>query len=52
MFQNSFRPSGIIEQGKSYFSGNHKLYGSKVEISVLPIGLAVDSSEIFPGSAS
>ena len=28
-FQQSFRSSGSVEEGKLYFSGKHKLYGHK-----------------------
>ena len=41
-FQQAFRPSGSIEEGKRYFSSKHKLYGYKVDVSVLPNGLALD----------
>ena len=37
-FQQAFRPSRGIEEGKRYFSGKHKLYGYKVEVSVMPNG--------------
>ena len=40
-FQQEFRPSESIEEGKRYFSGKHKLYGYKVEVSVMPNGLAL-----------
>lgn len=51
-FQQSFRPSGNIAEGKRYFSGKHKLYGYKVEASVLPNGLAIGCSGHYPGSVS
>lgn len=51
-FQQSFRPSGSIEEGKRYYSGKHKLYGYKVEVSVLPNGLAAGSTLHYPGSVS
>ena len=51
-FQPSFRPSGSMEEGKKYFSGKHKQYGYKVEVSVLPNGLALCCSEHEPGSVS
>ena len=51
-FQQSFRPSGSINEGKIFFSGKHKLYGLKVEVSVLPNGLAMSCSDHFPGSIS
>lgn len=51
-FQQSFRPSGSIQEGKLYFSGKHKLYGLKVEVAVLPNGLAISCSPHYPGSVS
>ena len=51
-FQQSFRPSGSIQEGKLYLSSKHKLYGLKTEVSVLHNGLAVNCSTRFPGSVS
>ena len=51
-FQQSFRPSGSIQEGKLHFSGKDKLYGLKTEVSVTPIGLAINCSKHFPGSVS
>ena len=51
-FQQSFRPSGTLEEVKKYFSGKHKLYGFKVEVSVLPNGLAISASVYYPGSVA
>lgn len=51
-FQMAFRPSGNIQEGKKYYSGKHKLYGYKVEVSVLPNGLALCCSKHYPGSVS
>ena len=51
-FQNTNRPSGNHEESKKYFSGKHKLYGCKVEVSVLPTGFAIDSTQYYPGSYS
>ena len=51
-FQPRFRPSGSIEEGKKYFSGKHKLYGYKVEFSVLPCGVTLGASLHEPGSVS
>eukprot|EP00171_Calliarthron_tuberculosum_P023745 IDg23745t1 len=39
-FQQANRPSGNMQEGKVYFSGKHKLYGFKVEVSERPNGLA------------
>jgi len=41
-----------MQEGKAYFSGDHKLYGYKVEVSVLPNGLAAHASRHYPGSVS
>ena len=38
-FQQLYRPSGGIAEGKLYFSGKHHLYGYKEEVSVLPNNL-------------
>ena len=51
-FQQSFRPSGQLAEGKLFFSGKHKLYGVKVEVGVLPNGLAISCSGHYPGSVS
>lgn len=51
-FQQCFRPSGSMQEGKVFFSGKHKLYGLKVEVSVLPNGLATFCSSHYPGSKS
>lgn len=46
-FEQSFRPSGSIEGGRWFFSGKHKLHGYKVEVLLLPNGLAIGTSEHF-----
>ena len=51
-FQHSFRPSGSMQEGKIYYSGKDKLYGIKVEMSVMPNGLAIGCSDHYPGSVS
>ena len=51
-FQPAFRPSGSVEEGKRYYSGKHKLYGFKVEVSVTPNGFGVGSRMHEPGSFS
>ena len=40
-FQPSYRPSGSMQEGKKYYSGKHKQYGYKMEVSVLPNGMAI-----------
>ena len=39
-FQQTNRPSGNMQEGKICFSGKHKLYVYKVEVCVLPTGIA------------
>eukprot|EP00171_Calliarthron_tuberculosum_P022852 IDg22852t1 len=51
-FQQTNRPFGNMAEGKKYFSGKHKLYGYKVEVSVRPNGLAAAYSKHYPGSVS
>ena len=50
--QQSFRPSGSLQEGRLFFSGKHKLYGVKVEASVLPNGQCIDVSNYHRGSVS
>lgn len=50
--QHSLRSSGSIEEGKLYFSGKYKLYGYKIEVSVLPNGLTLGFSGHFQGSVA
>jgi len=49
IFQQANRPS---LEGKLYFSGKHKLYGYKTEVSVAPTGHAIDVTAHRPGSVS
>ena len=49
-FQQTNRPIGNMREGKTYFSGKHKLYGYKVEVCVLPTGIATAFSKHYPGS--
>ena len=51
-FQQSYKPGGSLEGVTKVFSGKHKLYGFKVEASVLPNGLAISVSNHYPGSVS
>lgn len=51
-FQQSHRPGGSVQDGKKYYSGKHKLYGYKTEVSVLPCGLAINCTNHSPGSVS
>ncbi len=52
IFQQANRPSGNMLEGKHYFSGKHKLYGFKTEVSVTPSGQAVDVTDHSAGSIS
>ncbi len=52
IFQQANRPSGTLLEGKLYFSGKHKLYGYKTEVSVAPTGHAIDVTAHKPGSIS
>ncbi|KAF0723660.1 hypothetical protein Ae201684P_006926 [Aphanomyces euteiches] len=49
-FQPAYKPAGRFEEQKEYFSGKHKLYGYKIEVSVAPPGIAVLSTQHYPGS--
>ncbi|ETV90243.1 hypothetical protein H310_14922 [Aphanomyces invadans] len=51
-FQPSFRPTGRFDEAKHNYSGKHKLYGLKIEVSVAYPGLAVDLSNHESGSVS
>ena len=51
-FQPSLGPSGRLEESKKYFSGKHKQYGYKIEVSVLLNGMAIGCREHEPGSVS
>lgn len=51
-FQQTNRPSGNLQESKLYFSGKHKLYGFKTEVSVLPNGQAFFISRHAPGSVA
>lgn len=52
IFQQSNRPTGNMMEGKVYFSGKHKLYGYKSEVSVAPNGQAINCVAHEPGSVS
>src|SRR5688572_6854317 len=51
-FQPTNRPSGNHLESKPFFSGKHNLYGVKTEVSVTPVGLAVNLSRAAKGSVS
>lgn len=49
IFHHGQGPSGSTSEAKKYFSGKHKLYGYKTEVTVLPNGVAVGVSDHTPG---
>ena len=51
-FQQTFRPGRTSEESRKYFSGKHKLYGFRVEASVLPNELALHVSKHYPVSVA
>ncbi|KAE9312802.1 hypothetical protein PR003_g19674 [Phytophthora rubi] len=51
-FQQANRPAGTHSEAITYYSGKHHLYGYKVEVSVLPTGLALNCSPHAKGSVS
>lgn len=48
-FQLANRLSGNMQEGKVNFSGKHIGYGFKVEVSVLPTGIALGCSKHYQG---
>ena len=50
VFQQANKVLGNTTESNFMKSGKHQLYGYKTEVSVLPIGLAINSSEAFAGS--
>lgn len=51
-FQQSNRPTGNDSENKSHFSGKHKLYGYKTEMSCLPNGQCINVSNHAKGAAA
>lgn len=51
-FWQSNRHSDSLGEGKRDYSDKHKLYDFKVEVTVLPIGLAVHCTDHYPGGAA
>ncbi|ETI35397.1 hypothetical protein F443_18260 [Phytophthora nicotianae P1569] len=49
-FQQANKPAGNMNEIKPYYSGKHHLYGYKVEVSVLPNGLAINCTDHTGGS--
>lgn len=45
-------PAVSMYEGKMYISGNHHLYGYKTEVSVFPIGMAINCTSSKPDSVS
>ncbi len=52
IFQHANYPSGNMIEGKLYFSGKHKLYSFKTEVSVTSSGKVIDVTDHRPGSIS
>ena len=52
IFEQSNGPVGTMQEGKHYFSGKHKLYGLKSEVSALPTGVALEVSRHYGGSVA
>ncbi|KAE9230889.1 hypothetical protein PF004_g10370 [Phytophthora fragariae] len=50
IFQQTNMPSGQMKEPSAYYSENHHLHGYKVEVSVLPNGLAINCTNHFSGS--
>ncbi|ETP37585.1 hypothetical protein F442_14612 [Phytophthora nicotianae P10297] len=48
-FQQSNMPSGKMKERASYYSAKHHLHGHKVEVSVLPNGLALNCTKHYLG---
>ncbi|OWZ03843.1 hypothetical protein PHMEG_00024360 [Phytophthora megakarya] len=51
-FQHSDRPTGNFNEAKKFYSGKHHLYGHKVEVSVLPKGIATNCTAWSPAATS
>lgn len=51
-FQQSFRPSGSVEEGYNLYCGKNKLYGYKMETRVLTNGLCIGASRHYAGVVS
>ena len=51
-FQNANRPSGNHEEAKGHFSNEHKHYGYKSKLYVLPNGIAIGCTAHQSGSVS
>jgi hypothetical protein len=49
-FQQANMPSGSQQERAAYYSKKHKLHGYKMEVSVLPTGLAINCSHHYKGS--
>ncbi|ETO77538.1 hypothetical protein F444_07280, partial [Phytophthora nicotianae P1976] len=48
-FQQSNMPIGQMKERGAYYSAKHHLHGYKVEVSVLPNGLALNCTAHYPG---
>ncbi|KAF1335965.1 Succinyl-coa:3-ketoacid coenzyme a transferase, partial [Globisporangium splendens] len=52
IFQQSNKPGGNVQEAEPYFHSKYKLYGVKMEVSVLPNGQVIDCTNHFPGSTA
>lgn len=50
--QQSYRPSGSVQEWKKHYSGKHRLHGYEVEFSVVPSAFAIGCSAHYSGSTS
>ncbi|OWZ01313.1 hypothetical protein PHMEG_00027327 [Phytophthora megakarya] len=51
-FQHSDQPTGNFNEAKKFYSRKHHLYGHKVEVSVLPKGIAINCIAWSPAATS
>lgn len=49
-FRHTNRPHGNQVESKLYYSGNHHLYGYKIELFVSPLGNAIHACKHYLGS--
>lgn len=48
-FQQTNMPTGLMQERSAYYSAKHHLHGYKVEVSVLPNGLAINCTQHYAG---
>lgn len=52
IFQQMYRHCGAVKEMKSHFSGKNHLYGVKAEVSMLPIGVAINHTHFHSGATA